>query len=318
MSIFDGFVGNLESKDVIALIGLGLDTGGEEWVASISNEIESDQESEQYVWLGTAPSMRPWTGGRQPDTLRENDYRVYNKDFEATLEIKIDWLRRDKTGQIQLRINQLVESANLHDAELLSALILVAGSTVCYDGQYFFDTDHQEGDSPSQANMTTHTSSIGSTGVTAAEFGDALITAIQNMLLLKDDRGRPMNQSAKRFLLMVPVALMKAAYTALGADIILSGGQSQTNIVKAVGSYGGFIFDVVTNARLTWTDKFVLFRQDAAAKPFVKQIEVPLQVSALAEGSEEEFKNKRHLYGVNRTMNFGLGMWQGAYQMQFV
>ena len=61
-------------------------------------------------------------------------------------------MRRDKTGQIDIRIREQVQRAQAHWAKLLSDLIIAAESTVCYDGQYFFDTDHSEGDSGTQDN----------------------------------------------------------------------------------------------------------------------------------------------------------------------
>lgn len=311
------FVQNLQSQDIISMIVAGLDAPPAGYVSDLANLVSSDRDSEKYVWLGSAPAMRQWVGGRQPKTIRENSYSVPNKDWEATLEIPIDWIRRDKTGQIQMKINQLVESANQHDAELLSALINAADSTVCYDGQYFFDTDHQEGDSPTQSNSVTYDVTT-TTAPTAGEFSDAILEAVGKMYLLKDDQGRPINGSAKNFTIMVPVPFMKAAAAAIGSEILLVGGQSTTNAIKAVGSLGGLTFNLEVNPRLTWTTKWALFRADAALKPFVKQVEVDTQVSAIAEGSEEEFKNKRHLYGVNRTMNFGLSVWQGAMLTTFV
>jgi phage major head subunit gpT-like protein len=37
-----------------------------------------------------------------------------------------------------------------------------------------------------------------------------------------------------------------------------------------------------------------------------------VQVSAIAEGSEEEFKHDRHLYGIKAIRNAGYGLWQHA------
>jgi phage major head subunit gpT-like protein len=42
-----------------------------------------------------------------------------------------------------------------------------------------------------------------------------------------------------------------------------------------------------------------------------------LQISALAEGSEEEFKNDRHLYGIKSMRNVGFGFWQKACLVTF-
>ena len=317
MSLLGDFTKNLQSADIIALLVSGLDTPGDAWVSNMSMLVNSDKDSEKYSWLGTAPKLREWKGGRQPKTLREINFTVPNKEFEATLEIPIDWIRRDKTTMIVNRINQLVESANNHDAELLSTLINGADTLLCYDGQYFFDTDHQEGDSPTQSNSITY-DSVSTTAPTAAEFEKALIAATKQIYSLQDDQGRPINASAKRFTIMIPLGFMEAACTALGAAVLLEGGQARTNNVAAVGALMGVTYDLIINPRLTWTTKFAIFRNDAVMKPFVKQVEVDTTVDALAEGSEEEFKNKRHLYGVSRIMNFGCNDWKGAVLSTFV
>jgi len=316
MSLMGDFTKNLQSADIIPLIVSGLDTPGDAWVSQLAMNVQSDKESEKYVWLGTAPQLREWVGGRQPKTLREINYTVPNKEFEATLEIPVDWIRRDKTGLIMMRVNQLIESARNHDAELLSTLINAADSALCYDGQYFFDTDHSEGNSGTQSNKI-NVDITTTTAPTAAEFETGLLTAVQTMLGFKDDQGRPTNASAKRFTIMCGVPFMKAASIALGSAVILEGGQARDSALKATGNVMGFGFDLVVNPRLTWTDQFAVFRSDAILSPFVKQVEVDTTVSALAEGSEEAFKNKRHLYGVNRIMNFGCGDWKGSTLIKF-
>jgi phage major head subunit gpT-like protein len=66
------------------------------------------------------------------------------------------------------------------------------------------------------------------------------------------------------------------------------------------------------NPRLTWTTDFAIFRTDGRSKPFILQEEEGVTVQAIAEGSEEEFRNNRHLYGVKRICNVGYGLWQHA------
>jgi phage major head subunit gpT-like protein len=79
-----------------------------------------------------------------------------------------------------------------------------------------------------------------------------------------------------------------------------------------MGAIGGFSIELAVNPRLTWTDKFALFRTDGDVKPLIRQEEEAVSMSAIAEGSEEEFKNNRHLYGVKAIRNVGLGYWQHA------
>ncbi len=75
--------------------------------------------------------------------------------------------------------------------------------------------------------------------------------------------------------------------------------------------------DVVPNARLTWTNKFAVFRTDEAAKPFILQEEDIPDVVALGDGSEYEQLNKEQLYGIDWTGNVAYGYWQLASLVTF-
>lgn len=301
----------LGSRAIIGYIIDAMDQPQNTWVDPLSNRFTSDQESETYKWLGTSPIMREWIGGRNAKGFRENGFTIKNKTFEATLEVMVDEIRRDKTGQVMMRIQQLAERANDHDAKLLSALIVAGESTLCYDGQYFFDTDHVEGDSGSQNNDLTSNITTPS-APTPAEMESAILAATEAMFGFKDDQGEPINGSAREFLVMAPVNHLKAVAGALGTSVIIEGGASRNNMIQAVGSLGGFVYRMAINPRLTNNDRFYLFRTDGATKPFIRQVEEDLSISAMAEGSQEEFLNNRHLYGLKKIGNAGYGLWSGA------
>ena len=78
---------------------------GVAWIDACSNYFTSDQDSEKYPWLGMVPALREWIGGRQAKSLSENYVDIVNKHYEATIEFALRDLRRDKTPQIQARIN---------------------------------------------------------------------------------------------------------------------------------------------------------------------------------------------------------------------
>jgi len=301
---------SLSSRAVIGYMLNQLDTPNNSWVDQVTNFLTTDQESETYVDIGSAPLMREWIGGRQPKQLREMGFSIRNKKYEATLEVQVDDVRRDKTGKIELKIRQLAERAKDHDASLLTQLLVAGSSSLCYDGQYFFDTDHQEGGSPSQSNSITYDVTTPATP-TPAEFESALLKATEQMFTLKDDQGEPTNASASRFLVMVPVNHLRAAAGALGTTVILDGGQSRNALLPAVGNIAGLSYGLVVNPRLTATDAIYMFRADGVEKPLIRQMEVDTTVSAIAEGSEEEFKNQRHLYGIHRILGYGYGDWKG-------
>ena len=292
------------------------DLGGM-WIPGLSNYFESNQESETYKWLGQAPAMREWIGTRQEKALREAGVTIANKTYEGTLEVLLDEIRRDKTGQVMVRVRELAQRTNAHWAKLLTDLLIAAESTACYDGQYFFDTDHSEHDSGTQDNDITSDITT-TTAPTAGEAETAILKSMQQILGFKDDQGEPMNENAKSFLVMVPVAFMSSFAGAIGSEIIVDASTSRTNRILTLGSLGGFTVELAVNARLTWTTKFATFRTDCETKALIRQEEEGVSMSALAEGSEEEFKNKRHLYGVKAIRNVGYGYWQRACLTTFV
>lgn len=280
------------------------------WIPQVSNYFESDQESEIYKWLGQSPAMREWIGGRQAKGFSENGITITNKEFEATLEVLVKEMRRDKTGQVMVRVRELAQRTNAHWAKLLSTLIVAGESAVCYDGQYFFDTDHSEGDSGSQSNDLTL--DVGTpTAPTAGEAESAILKAVQAILGFKDNQGEPMNENAREFLVMAPVSLMNSVAAAIGASVIMDGASvSRTNTILTLGTLGGFTMRMAVNARLTWTDKLAVFRTDSETKAFIRQEEEAVSISAVAEGSELEFNENKHRYGVKASRNVGYGYWQ--------
>ncbi len=56
-----------------------------------------------------------------------------------------DDVEDDKLGLYSARFEMLGQAAGSHPDEVLFELINAAFSTDCYDGQYFFDTDHPVG-----------------------------------------------------------------------------------------------------------------------------------------------------------------------------
>jgi phage major head subunit gpT-like protein len=302
---------SLSSRAIIGFTLNQLDGPSDDWISQITNFLNTDQESETYADIGSAPIMREWVGGRQVKQLREMGFTIRNKKYEATLEVQLDDVRRDRTGKIEMKIRQLAERAKDHDAKLLTTLLAAGASSLCYDGQYFFDTDHSEGDSGTQSNSLTYDVTTPA-APTVAEAETAILKATEQMFGFKDDQGEPINGSASRFLLMVPVNHLRAFAGALGTTTILEGGQSRNALIPAVGAIGGLTYGITINPRLSATDAFYMFRADGVEKPLIRQLEVDTQVSAIAEGSEEEFKNERHLYGIKRILGVGFGDWKGA------
>jgi len=283
------------------------------WPFRIGMEILSDQESETYKWLGFSPALREWIGGRHAKGLRENGITIKNKTFESTLEISVDDLRRDKTGQINIRIAEMADRVNAHWGSLLSTLIINGAATACYDGSYFFYGAHSEGDSGSLSNLLTSSDYSDldvatAANPTASEMAKVILKLVQHFYALKDDQGEPMNENARSFMIMVPVNMWASGMQAVSSNLLSTGTGAIDNPVKN----SELKIEVAANPRLTTTTELYAFRTDGRAKPFILQNEEGITVSAIAENSEEEFKNNRHLYGVKAKRNVGYGYWQHA------
>lgn len=301
----------LSSRSIIGYMLNQLDGPSDDWVSKITNFLNTDQESETYADIGSAPLMREWIGGRQPKQLREMGFTIKGKLYEATLEVQTEDIRRDKTGKIDMKIRQLAERAKSHDAKLLTTLLAAGASTQCYDGQYFFDTDHEEGESGAQSNSLTLNVGTPATP-TPAEAESAILQATEAFYGFKDDQGEPTNDSARSFMIMIPTNHLRGFAAALGTTVILDGGQSRNNLLPSMGVIGGMSYGLVVNPRLAATDAFYMFRADGVEKPLIRQMEFDTKVEAIAEGSEEEFKNRRHLYGISRLVGVGYGDWKGS------
>jgi len=286
------------------------------WVDGVSNLFQSNQALEEYPFLGFTPMMREWLGGRNPKALSANSVTIINKHFESTLPIAVKDLRRDKTGQLKIRIQEHVQEGVRHWEDLLSDFILAAPSTACYDGSYFFDTTHSEGSSGTQSNdLSVDISALAAavhgstTDPSIEEMQQSIIQGIAAILSFKDDQGRPRNSSARRFLVVVGTAALwqkavAATSTLLSAAVALN--------LNPNGMQGMQV-DVELNPRLsTWTASFAVFRTDSPIKALIRQSETDPNIEVLGEGSDHTFKHKEILIGVDAWRNAGYGVWQNS------
>jgi phage major head subunit gpT-like protein len=123
----------------------------------VATEVPSTTGTEDYGWLGSIPGMREWIGDRYINNLKQHDYSIKNKDFELTVGVPRPKVEDDQYGVYAPMFESLGQSANEHPDQLVFALLAAGFATACYDGQYFFDTDHPviqpDGSTESVSNM---------------------------------------------------------------------------------------------------------------------------------------------------------------------
>jgi len=109
----------------------------------ISMEVPSTGRSMDYKWLGDFPMMREWLGDRVIKDLSAFKYVIDNKNYEVTIEVDRNDIEDDQIGLYTPMIQGVAQAAKLHADEVVFRLLAAGFSTECYDGQYFFDTDHE-------------------------------------------------------------------------------------------------------------------------------------------------------------------------------
>lgn len=272
---------------------------------SICTMRTSRRADEKYGWIGNMPGMREWLGDRQFGQIRAADFVLENKLWESSLEINRQDMDDDEMGFYNDAAGQLGTEAGYHPDELLVETIEAAESTVCWDGQYFYDTDHSWGDSGTQSNDVTSTVSS-TTSITVEEFKSALRAAVLKMLGFKRDNGKLYNRPTAGRLsgltIGVPLALRDVANDIASSRFIVRSSAAVDNVVIDD-------FNVVTLPSLASSVKMHLWKTDMALKPFVFQARQPLR--RFTKGMDDiEFKEVKFM--TEARYNVGYLAWWNA------
>lgn len=136
---------------------VGFDKAPSYW-AKIAMEVSSDTAEEDYGWIENIPSVREWVGDRVIHQLVAAGYTIKNRIFESTVTVPRTSIEDDKIGLFRPMFEELGLGAKINPDKLLFKLMNDGFTTNCYDGQFFFDTDHPVVNS---SNQTTSVSNFG-------------------------------------------------------------------------------------------------------------------------------------------------------------
>jgi phage major head subunit gpT-like protein len=130
--LFQGFKGNFNK---------GLQ-GAKTHFRDIAMVVPSSTREEKYGWLGQFPKLREWIGDRQVTGLVMHDYAIANKKFELTIAVQRDDIEDDQYNVYAPLMEEMGKSVAEHPDEIIFALLAQGFTTLCYDGQPFFDDEH--------------------------------------------------------------------------------------------------------------------------------------------------------------------------------
>jgi len=266
----------------------------------VATIVPSGSDEESYPWLGAVPSVREFVDERMPLGLLEHNYTIRNKTWESSIAVERAAIEDDKYGQIKLRVQSLAREAKRHVDELVFTLIKSGFTGICCDGQYFFDTDHSDGESGNQSNK-------GTSALAAA----SLQAAITAMMKYKDDRGKFLGIVPD--LLVVPPDLQWTAMELLEStywpEAVANSEKHASNVLKGK-------LDLLVSPYLTDSNDWFVLSTRGVVKPVILQSRTPVEFSALEADSESGFMRDQYIYGVRARYNAGYGLWQMAYGSQ--
>jgi phage major head subunit gpT-like protein len=115
------------------------------WFERAAMTVPASTRIMDYKFLLDFPMVREWLGDRQISSLEPKAYQVETKDWEATIEVDRNDIEDEQLGFYNPIVAALAQEARKHPEKLIADLISAGFTTACYDGQYFFDTDHPVG-----------------------------------------------------------------------------------------------------------------------------------------------------------------------------
>ncbi|MDA8258369.1 MAG: Mu-like prophage major head subunit gpT family protein [Betaproteobacteria bacterium] len=256
--------------------------------------VPSGSSQNDYNWLSAFPRMRKWIGEKAVKSLEAFKYSIVNDDWEATVEVNRNHIDDDQLGIYAPQAQMAGFSARQLPDEIVSDLKNNAFASLCYDGQFFYDTDHPVAGA-SVSNKLAVALSVATPAAAAASYGAAR-TAIMNF---KDDEGRPLALIPN--VLEVPPALESVALTLINSDKL---NDNSPNPYKGTAT-------VLVNPRLTSATAWFLHVTNMPVKPFIYQErKAPVFVEQTDPQADDVFNRKLFKFGAEARAAGGYAFWQ--------
>lgn len=108
----------------------------------IATMVPSSTKEQKYGWLGKLPNVREWLGPRMIQNLMQHDYAIKEKPLELTVSVDRDDIETDDLGIYGPMFEQIGLTTGSTWDRMVFAQLAAGFNANCYDGQFFFDTDH--------------------------------------------------------------------------------------------------------------------------------------------------------------------------------
>lgn len=171
-----------------------------------------------FGFLTELPLFRKWVGERQKKRLNTGSYSVKVEDYEFSYLVHKNDIKYDRNGVIAMHMSAAGVAQRRFPEKLINDLQAAGKTTLCHDGQYFYDTDHPNSLNGSGSTFQNVWTSMDLTPANLA-------TRYTYMTQLKDANG--VKLGIRPTILEYGPDLMVKARTALEAEFIA---QAITNV----------------------------------------------------------------------------------------
>ncbi|EBC4877333.1 head protein [Salmonella enterica] len=110
----------------------------------IAMVVPSTAAANVYGWLGKFPQMKVWPKGasRQVQNMAAHAYTLPNIKYESTVGVDLESIEDDLVGAYGPIFEMQGQEAEQYPNRDIFSLLKDGHNSLCYDGQFFFDTDH--------------------------------------------------------------------------------------------------------------------------------------------------------------------------------
>lgn len=117
-------------------------TATQTFYSTIAMTVGSTTFANEYPRLDELPGFREWIGDRVAHDVGASLYSIVNRSFEKTIAMKKRQIEDDQVGIFAPIAAQYGQDGASFPDTLVWPLFKKGETTACYDGQYYFDTDH--------------------------------------------------------------------------------------------------------------------------------------------------------------------------------
>lgn len=259
-------------------------------------EYTTEHPREVLKFLDRQAGVREWTGDRIYDKARAFEKDIEVKKWSVGLEVPAEDIEDDRLNLYGPAIRDMADDFVQHRMELVTTLMLNgfgATSGLAYDGQFFFDTDHQDGPNGDvQGNAGT-----------AALSGDAYDAAVAEMMQIKKANNKTARIRPTH--IVVPPQLKATAEDMFQTRRLASGADN-----RLFGQVEVVVEPLLASQPTYW----FLFDLSKALKPFAALNRRPVTFRSLDNPEDENVVNKDvYLYAADARYQIDFWGWKVAW-----